>query len=298
MKCKICLKDVNNLNRHVSAAHKVKCLDYFIEYENFEIPKCRFCDKQAKHIRQLDFNKTCGNEKCSKLAISHTEETKKHLSNKRKEYLQNNKDKNSWSIYKNQETEPEKRFREVIEKIENIQFYQYYMPEESEKFYEMDFAIKELKIDFEVNGEQHYNRDGSLADYYQERHDYFTNLGWTVVEIHYSLCFDDNKIKEIILNTLNKEVSFSEEICNEAINHRNELKKRKEIQVNQYKQNIINKKIDSVQREMDRFFKIVNLINEYGERIGLINYLCENLNVSHTQVRRILKKYNLDIKLR
>ena len=69
--------------------------------------------------------------------------------------------------------------------------------------YSIDIALPERKIAIEVNGNQHYNSDGSLKEYYQYRHDYLTNLGWSVNEIHYSIPYS-KKIKSIISNILDK----------------------------------------------------------------------------------------------
>lgn len=294
MRCKICSKESKNIKRHVNVVHNMKALDYFVQFEGFKIPKCKICDKNAKHVRSLDFGTTCGDSRCIKETLRVSDEMKKHLSQKRKEYLNKNKDKHNWSVYHNQETEPERIFREVLETIKDIQFYQYYIPEEADRFYELDFSIPELKIDFEVNGQQHYDEEGNLATYYQERHDYLEDLGWKVIEIHYSLCYNKERIKEIILQTLNGNVNFAENMSREVINYRKDkLKKKKEIKYNK-----TYSKIRDVQKEHERFLLIVDIINRYGENIGLINELSDSLGVSHTQVRRILKKYDLDIELR
>lgn len=301
MRCEICHKDMSKMNTrgkvlHVRNKHDLSYLDYCIEYENFIIPKCVICGEEAKHMNALEFRQTCGKRECANKASSspHTDEMKKHLSQKRKEYLNKNKDKHNWSLYHSQETEPERIFREVLETINDIQFYQYYIPKEADRFYELDFSIPELKIDFEVNGQQHYDEEGNLAPYYQERHDYLEDLGWKVIEIHYSLCYNKEKIKEIVSQTLNGNVYFAENMSREVINYRKDkLKKKKE---NEYNRTYL--KIRDAQKEYERFVLIMNIINKHGENMGLISELSDSLGVSHTQVRRILKKYDLDIELR
>ena len=301
MNCKICNKDMYSMNirakvLHIRNAHNMDYLQYSIKYEDFKIPLCKVCGKNAKQINNISFRETCGKKSCiSKICSkSHTKEMKQHLSKKRKEYLEKNKDKHNWSKYHNKEVKPEKKFREVLEKIENIQFYQYYIPNESSRYYELDFAIPKFKIAFEINGEQHYDRTGNLTNYYQSRHNYFVNLGWKVIEIHYSLCFNEDKIKEIISNTLSDNVVIVNEICNEVINYRNILLKKK--QKNIYNK-LYGKKIIKAQEEYNRFFLIMDIVSKH-ESLGLIGILSEKLNVSHTHVRRILDKYQLDIKLR
>ena len=201
---------------------------------------CKFCDLSfekpnlvAGHIRwcNLNPNRVVRKRKpkgvgCNHfLGKHHSEETKKLLSEKRKAYLAANKDKHNWSRYSNKETVPERKFREFIERTD-IKLKQYYIPPESDRFYEMDFAHPESKIAFEINGNQHYNSDGTLKDYYKERQQHFINLGWKITEIHYSLCF-----KEDVLSSLVK-LSFSDfNLCQEKIqeisDHRLERKKQK-----------------------------------------------------------------------
>ncbi|MDY5668732.1 MAG: hypothetical protein SPK43_05840 [Candidatus Onthovivens sp.] len=41
----------------------------------------------------------------------------------------------------------------------------------------VDIAFPDIKIGIEINGNQHYNRDGSLKDYYQKRHDKLEEAG-------------------------------------------------------------------------------------------------------------------------
>lgn len=285
---------------HIRNAHSLDYLEYNVQYEGFRIPKCKFCDNNALRNRGLNFRETCCSKECkSKINMrKHTEETKLNLSNKRKKYLNENKDKNGWSLYKNEETEPEKRFRRLLETIENIEFAQYYKIPNSERNYELDFSIVDTKIAFEINGEQHYNRDGTLAPYYQERHDYLEKLGWIVVEIHYQLCFNEEVIRNIIIESLNQNIKFTEDKCNEIINYRLKLKEKKHNEQRLYKLEKANKEILNAQKEFERLFLVFNIINKYGESLGLINKLSHALGVTPTQVRRILKKYSLDIKLR
>jgi very-short-patch-repair endonuclease len=58
-------------------------------------------------------------------------------------------------------------------------------------------VVPEGLLCIEVNGEQHYNRDGSLNAYYQLRHQRIENAGWRVLELHYAHCYHDTVIDEI-----------------------------------------------------------------------------------------------------
>ena len=63
--------------------------------------------------------------------------------------------------------------------------------------FSIDIAFPDLKIGIEVNGNQHYKND-RLIEYYQQRHDHIIGLGWNLYELHYSLFFSEEKMREII----------------------------------------------------------------------------------------------------
>ena len=172
--------------------------------------KCKFCEKEfeknnlvAGHVRwcKLNPNRVIKKIKQSKAKdgkkFIHSEAAKKIISEKRKSWLAANKDKHNWSRYTNVESVPERLFREYVEKTD-IKLSQYYIPPESDRLFEIDFAEPFQKIGFEINGNQHYNSDGSLTEYFQNRRNYFINLGWKIIEVHYALCFKEEQIKEIL----------------------------------------------------------------------------------------------------
>lgn len=130
----------------------------------------------------------------------HTEEFKTYLSNKRKVWLLKNKEKHNWR-YK-RETYPEKVFREwLIE--QNIKFIAEYTPNDFDRCFAMDFAIIDLKLDVEINGEQHYKRNGEFSDYHIERQKYIESKGWVVINIKaYEIIKNFEIIKPDILKLL------------------------------------------------------------------------------------------------
>lgn len=129
---------------------------------------------------------------------SHSEKSKKIISEKRKEYLKNNADKHNWKSNNKFRSIPCENFKNILNELK-IQYLSE-MSISDERFFSIDIALPQYKIGIEVNGNQHYNRDGSLKEYYQDRHDYMESLGWVIHEIHYSLCFDNDVMKKIIQN--------------------------------------------------------------------------------------------------
>lgn len=119
------------------------------------------------------------------------------------------------------ETEPERRFKNAILRVDMpYDVYQWYVPRKHNKDfkrnYEIDFAIPELKLSFEVNGNFHYNTaTWKLKDYYVERKAYIESFGWKQIDIHYLICFNDEKLKMIINDALGGKFKFEDEIINE-----------------------------------------------------------------------------------
>jgi very-short-patch-repair endonuclease len=153
-----------------------------------------------------------------------SEETKQKISRLKKEWIRNNPSKHNWSVYGKAENKPERLFREALLSL-GISAVQYYIPRENERLFEIDFAIPQSKIAFEINGNQHYS-NGKLAEYYQDRHDYLVSKGWVVNEIHYSECFNKDKIIKIINEAVDG-INISYSSTPEIINYRQKIKDEK-----------------------------------------------------------------------
>ena len=158
---------------------------------------CEFCgehfDNKRKHYRICSKRRHPENFKW-------TEEEKLEIGRRQSEYLKNNPDKHPW---KNKYSAPCEFLKNIL-KNKNIEFEEEYTDKNWKHAYSLDIAFLNKKIAIEVNGNQHYIegqyfQDGKLKEYYQNRHDYLVNEGWTVYEIHYKKCYDEN----FILNLLN-----------------------------------------------------------------------------------------------
>lgn len=228
----------------------------------------------------------------------HSEESKRKLSEKRKKYLKENPKSHSWSKFHDKETEPEKRLAEYLTKLNKFQVHRWYNIPESEKFFEIDFAIPELKIAIEVNGEQHYNRDGSLADYYKKRDDYIKSLGWKTLQIHYVLCFKEDKLNEIFnelissisnddLNSLELKLLESGKQIINAKEVRKEEKLKKKQEILSQREKVLLENNEALKKKLE------DLLLKYGNEYGYIALLMKELNTNHSCVRRSLQKFNL-----
>jgi len=81
-----------------------------------------------------------------------------------------------------------------------------YIPEYTEhgidRFFSIDIAMPDKKVALEVNGNQHYNRDGTLKAYYKEREQLLEYNGWKVYQLHYSMCFKVDKLESLLLDLI------------------------------------------------------------------------------------------------
>lgn len=137
-------------------------------------------------------------------------EQRSKISNARKEWIKNNPEKfHSLSKSRNKSV-PCERVKNWLRE-QSISFIEEYQPLlHLDRFFSIDIAFPDKKIGIEVNGNQHYNRDGTLADYYQKRHDLITAEGWILYELHYSTCFHIDAISKLIPSILSsdKKIEF------------------------------------------------------------------------------------------
>lgn len=149
------------------------------------------------------YRKNLNLEKVKQKPILHSKETKEMLSQKRKEWLKNNPDKHPWRNKDKFQSKPCEKVKEYL-RVNDISFISEYNPNIPERFFSIDIAIPDKMIAIEINGNQHYTREGNLKPYYQERHDLLESNGWKVFEIHYSHCFHLEKFDnflDILTNT-------------------------------------------------------------------------------------------------
>lgn len=137
-----------------------------------------------------------------------SEESKKKISEKRKEWLKNNPDKHPWRKSNKFKSVPCEKLKEFL-KLKNIEFIEEYQALRDEgRYYSIDVAFPDKKIGLEVNGNQHYNNDGTLKDYYKERQIFLENAGWKLYQLHYSICFKEGELNKIIPEILSSQIKI------------------------------------------------------------------------------------------
>lgn len=108
------------------------------------------------------------------------------LSEKRKDFLKRNPDKHPWKRHDKFKSIPCELLKKRLTQ-ECLNFVEEHQPLQ-DRFFAIDIAFPESKLGIEINGQQHYNKDGTLKKYYQERHDLIEQQGWKIIEYHYSKC--------------------------------------------------------------------------------------------------------------
>jgi hypothetical protein len=118
--------------------------------------------------------------------------------------LKLNPDKHTWKRKNKQISIPCELFKTKL-KNNNIYFIEEFTPLD-DRFFSIDIAFPDKKIGIEINGNQHYDNNGKLKKYYQERKDIIEKSGWKLYDIYYTKvydnCFCDSFINEFKNNNL------------------------------------------------------------------------------------------------
>lgn len=279
MICNLCGEEVENKK---AGAHK------------------RWCRPEAKGLTMKDkvlVNKTC--EKCgvdfetlaSPPALWHyksarkgkrycsstcqtsstmTKEVREKISKSRSKYLRDNPDKHPWKDPEKFNSAPCLHLQKILRE-NNFTFETEWNPINSNS-YAIDIAFPDIKVGIEVNGNQHYKRCGNLKDYYKKRHEKIVKEGWVLIEMHYANVYKNKEVAKL-LSYLKTEsahmITFTKverkEKPKKKTNHA-EIKRNKDL-----------KRIE--------FLKTIDM-----QKIGWVKIVSEEFGVSHTQVKRIVKK--------
>ena len=224
--------------------------------------------------------------------------TKEKISVKRSKYLKENPDKHPWKKNNKFKSKPCEILKNNLLNV-GVIYIEEYQPSD-EKYYSIDIAFPNKKIGIEINGNQHYNNDGTLKQYYIKRNEYLKEIGWTIIDVHYSIIYNSE-----LLNILIEKIkNFS--LDQDEINfYKNEYFLRKENKKLKYDNDhhcILcgNKtfKAESKCRKCTRFEKrkvirpskeeLINLLNENNWcKIGRM------FGVSDNAIRRWAKDYKI-----
>lgn len=137
-----------------------------------------------------------------KTKFRHTEESKNKISESKKKFYKNNPEKHNWKSSLKFISKPCEEFKKILDEF-GINYVPELTPLE-DRFFSIDIAFPNKKIGIEINGNQHYNKDGTLKEYYLNRHIMIEESGWKLYEIHFSVCYKRDVVLGIIDN-INKD---------------------------------------------------------------------------------------------
>jgi very-short-patch-repair endonuclease len=235
---------------------------------------CPRCNKNFDPVK-LGFDKRrkyCS-DKCSN---QHSKKTREQLSKKRIKYLKENPDKHPWRNKNKQISVPCEKVKKFLSE-RNIKFIEEYQPLKN-RFFSIDIAFPDIKLGIEINGNQHYNRDGTLKEYYQKRHNLLLENGWNILELHYSISWNLDKLEKIISKREQPDYSnYLKEQFDRKNKNKNKSKKlsprqKADIKWEPYKEKILTSNIDF-------------------SKFGWVNEASKILGISPSKVNWWMKRY-------
>ena len=231
---------------------------------------CLICS--SLHNRKR--SKYCSNE-CGALVTKSPEFSEK-ISKGRKLFLSENPEKHPWKKNSKFLSKPCEALKQYL-KDKNIKFVEEWNPIE-DRYYAIDIAFPDIKLGIEVNGNQHYNADGSLKEYYQNRHDQIQNAGWKLIELHYSSCYNKTIIDSLL--TIKEQPDYTEYF---------KLKEEKNKKYIALPKGVKQKLKSDVKWEP--FKTIILNSNIDFSKFGWVNKVSEILKIKPQKVNKWMKRY-------
>lgn len=272
--CIHCNLDLTNISGPVSRNHLRWCKSNpKANTKNYKTAKyCLECN--SSHSRR---SKYCSIN-CGELQRK-TPEYKEKISLGRKLFLKNNPDKHPWkNNYKHISVSCE-IVKSFLTK-HNINFVEEFQPLE-DRFFSIDIAFPDIKFGIEVNGNQHYNSDGTLSEYYQNRHDLIVSSGWTLIELHYTKCYNEDFVLNLL--EIREQPDYSEYFMSK---------------LNKQKSNSLPKGQTTKLKSDARWNPLIMIVKESGidfSKFGWVNHVSKLLGIKSQKVNAWMKRYLPDI---
>lgn len=220
-------------------------------------------------------------------SVKLSEETKKLISIARKKYLQEHPDEVPYlKNHSSRDSWPEKMFKKALDDNNITGYIQYYR----NSLYEYDFAFPLLKIDVEIDGDTHKLEKTIEID--NKRDKFAKQQGWTVVRFKakHVLRNVDDCIRLLKIHLENTSININEEIDKSFLMLRT-TKERHKAERQTKKQERTNKNDQLSRQKINDRIALIKDIDL--TKFGSITQISKLWHVSHTQVRRLLKLYEL-----
>lgn len=280
------LNKIHNIQYNNNDVKKIQELYLQQNYSFLELIQLGYCKKminyalkgkkrsksEANHLAHIKYPES----------FKHTEKTKEKIRKARVNYLKLQTGKTAFERrYNGEMSHGEQALHDIFLKNDIYKKYDV-VNEYCEYPYFIDFAFVNEKVGVEFDGEWHFTTKRQLYD--TNRDSILNEKGWRIFRIaYYELQnFDIKKLLDFIGNPKDKRhscdlIQYKELKINKAKNKLMKKQEKKEVNRLKHNEKINNRK------------KILSSIN-FDER-GAINKVALLLNISHTSVRRFLKKY-------
>lgn len=256
-----------------------------IDYDAF-MNRNELCKKYNISPKSITNAIKIGILKKRKIKVTHTNETKQLISKKRTQYLLNNPDKHPWRNNNKFISKPCEELK-VFLINNNINFIEEYKGL-SNYNYSIDIAFPDKKIGLEINGNQHYNEDGTLKEYYLKRQKIFEQHNWNLIQIHYPLCYNinyKNELLNIILNNKNiNNFNYNE--------YKPILKKKIKKYLNQQDYFKISK--ENYKEKQEKYIELIKNSDIDFSKFGWVNHVANIIDQKPQKVNIWMKRFMLD----
>lgn len=190
--CKVC--DSKFMIRSELFSHISESNHRVIPNHKKEVHKCQYCNKEwlttISHFHNHENHCIANPNRSVMKGRPHSDDEKKLISEKRKEYLAAHPDEHVWKRHSKFTSVPCNGLKEFL-KSNNYSFIEEASIIPNRNF-TVDICFPDKLIVVEVNGNQHYDTTTmELTSYYRERHDIIESFGWTVIEVPYNKAYSD-----------------------------------------------------------------------------------------------------------
>lgn len=271
--------------------------------------KCPFCKKEFHNHGAFAYHeKTCYLNPLAEKKLKVKKEKKEFKEKKKRIVTEEHKEKLKKGLIKWREEHKEEFLRysrgqstvcENFKKMlreQNIDFIEEFTPYPEERLYRLDIAFPDEKIGIEINGSQHYNKNGDLNHATLEKQKFFEEHGWKIFQIHYRKCFSI-KIEEF-QDILSLPI-HDKEYVKEDFDFLRKFKEKKKKEKEEKHQKILNKiKEEKEQREENYKNIIISLIESSNidfSKFGWVDkaktYIQEKYGYCPKMLKRTISKY-------
>lgn len=193
--CNLAFCSKGKLYEHKHASHNLAYRD--------RSKICEACGNQYETTKR-EHRKVCPN-------LPHKDnwddERRRKASEQKRLYWLNHADKHPWKRNEKFISKPCEHLKCKLK--DKYSFVEEYTDIRWGRNFSIDIAFIDRKVAVEVNGNQHYNSDGSLKQYYADRQRLLESFGWLVINIHYSWCYLDDKF-DALCNAVDSKQQISD----------------------------------------------------------------------------------------